>query len=396
MPDQNTYTVSDRITTDRITLATLVNTNPIVFNRFTPYAKFTNVFYGGFDGVNVMDRDQALFRDRAMSEDTGGKATEQQPEIGLTGVGNSNDKNQSGWGRRNNAIASYNRAVDILTDPMSSNVNVLVTPGIREPLVTDHAMNQVRDYSRAFYVLDLIKYDEKDERIYDDTRKKPDVRRTAELFESRVIDNNYVATYFPDVKIDDPINNRVVSVPASVAAIGALSYNDRVSFPWYAPAGFNRGSLDFVRNVETRLNSNDRDVLYDARINPIAVFPNSGFVIFGQKTLQQTKSALDRVNVRRLMLEIKRQVTSVANGLLFEPNNASTRTRFVNSVTPLLGLIQLQAGIEQFRVIMDDSNNSIEDVESNRLNGRIVVVPTRAVEFISVDFIITNSGVSFL
>jgi phage tail sheath protein FI len=96
------------------------------------------------------------------------------------------------------------------------------------------------------------------------------------------------------------------------------------------------------------------------------------------------------------MLEIKRQVTSVANGLLFEPNNASTRTRFVNSVTPLLGLIQLQAGIEQFRVIMDDSNNSIEDVESNRLNGRIVVVPTRAVEFISVDFIITNSGVSFL
>jgi hypothetical protein len=396
VPDQNTYTISDRFTTDRITLATLVNTNPIIFNRFTPYAKFTNVFYGGFDGVNVLDRDIALFKDRAMSEDAGGKATEQQPEIGLTGLGGSSDKNQSGWGRRNNAIASYNKAIDILTDPMSSNINVLVTPGIREPLVTDHAMNQVRDYSRAFYVLDLIKYDERDERIYDDARKKPDVRRTAELFESRAIDNNYVATYFPDVKIDDPINNRIVSVPASVAALGALSYNDRVSFPWYAPAGFNRGSLEFVRNVETRLNSNDRDVLYDARINPIAVFPNSGFVIFGQKTLQQTKSALDRVNVRRLMLEIKRQVTSVANGLLFEPNNASTRTRFVNSVTPLLGLIQLQAGIEQFRVIMDDTNNSIEDVESNRLNGRIVVVPTRAVEFISVDFIITNSGVNFL
>jgi hypothetical protein len=393
VPDRNTYTVSDRLLLNRITLATLVNTNPIVFNRFVPYAKFTNVFYGGFDGVNVLDRDIALFKDRALSDETGGKATEAQPDIGLEGF---DGKNQSGWGRRNNGIASYNKAIDILTDPMSSNINVLATPGIREPLVTDHAMIQVQDYSRAIYVLDLIKYDEKDDRIYDDTKKKPDVRRTAELFEARVVDNNYVATYFPDVKIDDPINNRVVSVPASVAAIGALSYNDRVAFPWYAPAGFNRGGLEFVRNIETRLNSNDRDVLYDARINPIAVFPNSGFVIFGQKTLQQTKSALDRVNVRRLMLEIKRQVTSVANGLLFEPNNAATRARFVNSVTPLLGLVQLQAGIEQFRVIMDDTNNSVEDVESNRLNGRIVVVPTRAVEFISVDFIITNSGVSFL
>jgi hypothetical protein len=392
-PNPETYTVTDRLVDDRMTLATLVHTNAVVFNRFTPYAKFTNVFYGGFDGVNILDRDQALFKDRAMSSDDGGKATQSQPEIGLMPI---NGENQSGWGRRNNAIASYNRAIDILTDPMSSNINILVTPGIREPFVTDYAMNQVRDYSRAFYVLDLIKYDEQDARIYDDTKKKPDVRRTAELFESRVIDNNYVATYFPDVKIDDPINNRVVSVPASVAALGALSYNDRVSFPWYAPAGFNRGGLEFVRNIETRLNSNDRDVLYDARINPIAVFPNSGFVIFGQKTLQQTKSALDRVNVRRLMLEIKRQVSSVANGLLFEPNNAQTRARFVNSVTPLLGLIQLQAGIEQFRVIMDDTNNSIEDVEANRLNGRIVVVPTRAVEFISVDFIITNSGVNFL
>jgi hypothetical protein len=392
-PNTETYAVTDRLIENRMTLATLFHANAVLFNRFSNYAKFTNVFYGGFDGVNVLDRDQALFKDRAMSSEINGKATQDQPDIGLAPI---NDENQSGWGRRNNAIASYNRAIDILTDPMSSNINVLITPGVREPFVTDYAMNQVRDYSRAFYVLDLIKYDEKNDRIYDDSKKKPDVRRTVEQFESRVVDNNYVATYFPDVKIDDPINNRVVSVPASVAAMGALSYNDRVSFPWYAPAGFNRGGLEFVRNVETRLNSNDRDVLYDARINPIAVFPNSGFVIFGQKTLQQAKSALDRVNVRRLMLEIKRQVSSVANGLLFEPNNAQTRTRFVNSVTPLLGLIQLQAGIEQFRVIMDDTNNSIEDVEANRLNGRIVVVPTRAVEFISVDFIITNSGVNFL
>jgi phage tail sheath protein FI len=243
--------------------------------------------------------------------------------------------------------------------------------------------------------MDIVKYDENSTRLYDDSRTKVDIRKTSELFEARAIDNNYAGTYLPDVHIDDPINNRVVKVPASVAALGTLAYNDKVAFPWYAPAGFNRGGMDLVRNVETRLNSNDRDTLYDARINPIAVFPNTGYVIFGQKTLQQAKSALDRVNVRRLMLEIKRQVVSVANNLLFEPNNAATRARFVGSVTPLLSLIQLQAGIEQFRVVMDDSNNTPEDALQNKLNGRIIVVPTRAVEFISIDFVITNSGVAF-
>ena len=153
--------------------------------------------------------------------------------------------------------------------------------------------------------------------------------------------------------------------------------------------------MDFVRNVETRLTSGDRDTLYDARINPIAVFPNTGFVIFGQKTLQFAKSALDRVNVRRLLLEVKREIVKIAERLLFEPNNSTTRARFVSQVTPVLGLIQLQAGIEQFKVICDASNNSFEDAEQNKMNGRIIVVPTRAVEFISIDFIVSNNGVDF-
>ena len=136
-------------------------------------------------------------------------------------------------------------------------------------------------------------------------------------------------------------------------------------------------------------------MLYDGRINPIATFPSSGFVIFGQKTLQQAKSALDRVNVRRLLLEVKRLVAGVAKKLLFEQNDAATRSRFVSQVTPLLALIQTQSGIEQFRVVCDDTNNTSLDVEANRMNGRIVIVPTRAVEFISIDFIVTNSGVSF-
>jgi len=229
---------------------------------------------------------------------------------------------------------------------------------------------------------------------------RPDAAETAEQFDSRAIDNNYAATYFPDVTITDGSTGRAIEVPASVAALGALGFNDRVSFPWFAPAGFNRGSLSFVRNTATRLLQEDRDTLYDARINPIANFPvesssRQQYVIFGQKTMQQAQSALDRVNVRRLLLEVKRLVSNVARNLLFEQNDATTRSRFVNQVNPLLATIAAQQGIEQFNVICDGSNNTQLDTEQNRMNGRIVLVPTRAIEFVAIDFIITNSGVSF-
>lgn len=394
LPDRNTYVVSDRTEggTNRFTLASLVHTSSVIFNRFTEFAKFTNVFYGGFDGLNILDKDLYYLRDRAFSSDAGGKSIDGIPDIGLPAVGGDN---QGGEGRRSNSNASVRRAVDIITDPISSNINLLAIPGVREPFVTDHALEKTKEYSMAMYVMDTLKYDEGGNRLYDDSIERVDVRETAEAFDSRALDNNYGATYFPDVFITDPVNNQAVKVPASVAALGALGASDSASHVWFAPAGFNRGSLGFVTNVENRLSSADRDTLYDARMNPIAVFPNAGFVVFGQKTLQFAKSALDRVNVRRLMLEIKRQVVSVANNLLFEPNNAQTRARFTNNVIPLLALIQLQAGIESFKVVMDETNNSSTDVESNRLNGRIVVVPTRAVEFISVDFVITNSGVTF-
>jgi phage tail sheath protein FI len=186
-----------------------------------------------------------------------------------------------------------------------------------------------------------------------------------------------------------------VKVPASIAALGALGFNDRVGYPWFAPAGFNRAALDFVTNVEVRLTSADRDTLYDSRINPIATFPRQGFVIFGQKTLQIKSSALDRVNVRRLLLEVKRIIISVALQLEFEQNTPDVWNKFVSQAVLALGLIQTQAGIEAFQVIMNETNNSQQDIDLNKLNGRIVVVPTRVIEFIAVDFVITNSGVSF-
>ena len=243
--------------------------------------------------------------------------------------------------------------------------------------------------------MDMAPFDDNNNRLFDNASKRPNVRKSVEQFEGRAIDNNYVATYFPDVIKEDRINLDAVNMPASIAALGALAHNDAVAYPWFAPAGFNRGALGDVINTEIKLNTEDRNVLYEARINPIASFPNSGFVIFGQKTLQQARSALDRVNVRRMLLEVKRIVSDVANKIIFEQNTPATRARFVAQVTPLLSVIQAQQGVDQFKVVMDSSNNSQEDIEQNRLNGKIILVPTRAVEFISVDFIITNAGVSF-
>jgi hypothetical protein len=391
-PDSSYYTIKDAgvgKSDQRLTFASLVNHNSSsFFNRFTEYAKFSTMFYGGFDGVNFLDRDNRLMNDKASSSDTGGKATDATPAIGLK-------THVAGKGSKNNIVSSFKEAVTIITNPMASRINILAVPGMRDAFISDHALEAVKSYSMAIYLMDVIKYASGGTRLFDDSTAKVDVQETSEQFENRVIDNNYGAAYFPDVDLVDVVNNEVVSVPASVAAMTALGFNDKVAYPWFAPAGFNRGALESVTNVDVRLNSADRDLLYDARINPIAVFPTGGFVIFGQKTLQVAKSALDRVNVRRLLLEVKRLVSGVATKLLFEQNNEQTRQRFVNQVTPLLTLIQAQAGIEKFGVVCDNTNNTDSDRESNKMNGRIILVPTRAVEFIAVDFVVTNSGVSF-
>jgi hypothetical protein len=345
--------------------------------------------YGGYDGVNFLDRDARRMNDKASSFDGGGGAELAYVAPGLL-------INPNGSGQSNSTVLSYKTAVDIMTDPMTINTNILVIPGIRETFVTDYAMKKVRDYGLAFYVMDIATYDDTAVRLYDDSTTRPDVDKTASALDARAIDNNYAGTYFPNVFIDDTVNKRRLKVPASVAAMGALAFNDRVAYPWFAPAGFNRAALDFVTNVEVRLNVSDRDRLYESRINPIATFPRLGFVIYGQKTLQVNKSALDRVNVRRLLLEVKRIIIGIANRIVFEQNTPEVRNKFVADTVLQLGLIQAQAGIESFKVICNETNNTQEDVDLNRLNGRIVVVPTRVIEFIAIDFIITNSGVQFV
>ena len=393
------HTVNDVANyTRRLTFASLAaSTNYKYLNRFTDYLKFTNIMYGGFDGLNILDSDMRLMNDKASSNDTaaGGKAGGSDHGSLKRFDSATNTGYTSGQGNDNNIISSYRTAGRIMTDPLASRVNVVAVPGIRSNYVTDYIGQLTREYSKALYIMDINAYDDDLNTIFDDSITRPNVRKTVEQFEGRAVDNNYIATYFPDVIKNDRINGDAVNMPASVAAIGALAYNDSIAYPWFAPAGFNRGALNDVINTEVRLNTEDRNVLYEARINPIANFPTGPFVIFGQKTLQQSRSALDRVNVRRMLLEVKRIVSDIANRIVFEQNTPSTRGRFVAEVTPALSTIQVQQGIDQFKVVMDASNNTQLDVEQNRLNGRIVLVPTRAVEFIAMDFIITNSGVSF-
>ena len=384
VPSTPRYDVADIASSadNRLTFASLIAAgSETYFNKFTNYLKFTNMFHGGFDGLNFLDRDSRLMNDKAASSAEGGKAAGT-----LLSYEHLNSVSDPGSGANNNIVNSYRTATSIMTDPLASRINILTIPGIRDSFVTDHAAELTRDYSKAIYLMDIPSYDDTPTRLYDDALTRPNVRKTVEQFEGRAIDNNYVASYFPDVVKNDPINGDAVNMPASIAAL---------AYPWFAPAGFNRGSLNDVINTKIRLNTEDRNVLYEAKINPIANFPNGGYVIFGQKTLQQSRSALDRVNVRRMLLEVKRIVSDVANKLIFEQNTPSTRSRFVSQVTPLLSVIQSQQGINQFKIVMDSSNNTREDIEQNRLNGKIILVPTRAIEFIAVDFIITNSGVSF-
>ena len=388
--DPDIYTIADG-NKNRLTFASLASlTSSVYFNKFSDYTKFTTFLHGGFDGLNILDKNMYLMNDKASSSDTGGYATSTPLDIGLDTTANS-----FGSGDSNAIVNSYRSAARILTDEISSRANIVIVPGIRDTSLTNFILGRLKEYGKAFYIMDIPSYDASQNRLFDGDTEVPNVEKTAQVFAGRSVDNNYSGVYFPNVRIQDDVNNRPVPVPASIAALGALAYSDSISYPWFAPAGFNRGSLGFVTNTDVRLNQEDRDTLYDQRINPIASFPNAGFVIFGQKTLQIAKSSLDRVNVRRMLLEVRRLVGEVAERIVFEQNTPATRARFVAEVTPLLSNVQSQQGIDQFKVIMDSSNNSTEDVNNNILNGRIVIVPTRAVEFIAMDFIITNSGVDF-
>lgn len=390
----STYTVQDGDAVTRQTLASLIHsgTVPILFNKFAQYMKFSTIVQGGFDGVNILDKNAARLGDKGTSTETNGGANGSFLSPGFA-------SNQAGAGSLNNAIVSYQKAIDIMTNPMLSNINVMAIPGIREPIVADYAAVAIQNYEMALYIMDIPYYDYNQNRIFDEdatvSGSSISVINTANLFDGRGYDNNYIATYFPNFFINDTVNNRRLVVPASIAALAAIGFNDRLSYPWFAPAGFNRASLDFVTLTQVRINQPDRDLLYKTRINPIVKFPGQSYVIFSQQTLQQAKTALSSINVRRMLLEVKRIIVQVGNSILFDQNTPALQAKFVNAVTPLLANIQTKQGISMFKVTCDSSNNSSADVDQNKMNGSIRLVPVLAVEFIAMDFIITPSGVSF-
>ena len=215
---------------------------------------------------------------------------------------------------------------------------------------------------------------------------------TSVVNEAAGIDSSYTATYWPWVQTIDPDLGSQVWVPASTMIPGVYAFNDRAGEPWFAPAGLNRGGMSTVLRAERKLTNGNRDTLYQGNVNPIATFPNTGVVVFGQKTLQKRPSALDRVNVRRLLIELKSYISQVADNLVFEQNTLATRNNFLTQVNPYLASVQQRQGLYAFKVVMDDSNNTPDVIDRNQMVGQIYIQPTKTAEFIYLDFNILPTG----
>ena len=212
---------------------------------------------------------------------------------------------------------------------------------------------------------------------------------------AQTLDSSYAATYWPWVQMQSLETGKLIWSPASTAIPGVYATNDRIGAEWFAPAGFNRGGVGGVIQAERKLSPADRDTLYLGKVNPLATFPGNGTVVFGQKTLQTKATALDRVNVRRLLIELKRTVGNIGKTLLFEQNTAATRNRFLAAVNPYMESIQQRQGLYSYRVVMDDTNNTADVIDRNQMVGQIFLQPTKTAEYIILDFNVTPTGVEF-
>lgn len=336
------------------------------------YAKFSFFVQGGFDGVNIFNDDKANLTNAAVKREM--DDSDQGQNDGPT-------------------VMAYKKALDIMGQTSEVDVKLLAIPGIRDETITDYAIDTVESRFDALYIMDIEERDNVDTVITSSSDQTISVTNTATAFTNRNLDSSFAAAYFPDVMITDPFTLTNVQVPPSVVVLGAMSLNDKVAHPWFAPAGFARGALDSTIQTAVQLNRDDIDILYDARINPIVAFPGQGGpVVWGQKTLQSAQSSLNRVNVRRLLIEIRRQIKTLANQIIFEPNRDSTLARFESLVRSRLQRVQELQGVERFKVRIDTTTTTQADVENNTIRGKIYVQPTRTAEFVSLDFVVTNAG----
>ena len=332
-------------------------------------AKFNVYLQGGFDGVNIFNYGERYLTNRAVYE-----------ELDFVSRGE-----QTG-----SAVVAYNTALNLMSDATEVDIQLFAVPGITNPVITDRALQIAENRFDALYLMDIETYDT-DGNIVLESTQIPSVRFTANEFRDRNINSSFGACYFPEVIMRDTVANQLRQVPPSVVALGAFSFNDSVAFPWFAPAGFARGALSTTERSTIELSRTNMDALYEVDINPIVSFAGSqGLVIWGQKTMYAQQSALDRVNVRRLLLSIRRQVRQVANRILFEQTLPETLARFSQLVNPILKRIQDQRGVDRFLVRIDTSTTTQADFENKTIRGKIFLQPTRTLEFLSVDFVINN------
>jgi phage tail sheath protein FI len=275
------------------------------------------------------------------------------------------------------------KQINALSNADEWDINMVVAPGITK---NDHSyvhtaiVDMVEQRADAFFITEM---------------GDSDLSLTQTITKASELDTNYAATYYPWVKTIDINTNKLVTVPPSVLLPGVFAANDRVAAEWFAPAGLNRGGLVGAVSVLNRLTQSERDELYEGKVNPIAQFPGQGIVVFGQKTLQDKPSALDRINVRRLLLTVRKYIASTSRFLIFEQNTSTTRNRFLNIVNPYLESIQQRQGLYAFRVVMDETNNTPDVIDRNILKGAIYLQPTKTAEFIQIDFNILPTGAAF-
>jgi hypothetical protein len=278
----------------------------------------------------------------------------------------------------------YTTALTLLTNKDEYDFNILLTPGLflgaNAAISDSSAISTVEDRGDAFAIQDLV--------AYGDTKSNAITAAAAST-------SNYGAGYWPWVQVQSANLGRPVWCPPSVVMAGVYAFNDAVGAEWFAPAGLNRGGIGSVIRAEKRLSANDRDTLYAANVNPLATFPGEGVVAFGQKTFQKRATSLDRVNVRRLLINLKRFVTSVSRQLVFEQNTTVTRNRFLSVVNPYMEQIVSKQGLYAYKVIMDETNNSADVIDRNQLVGQIYVQPTKTAEFIILDFTLQPTGAAF-
>ena len=340
------------------------------------YNSFTAPLFGGFDGFDIK------LPDPLYNKGMGTAATE----------------------RNSSAYYTLKRAIDTVSDPESVEMNLLAAPGLTNASLTQHMISVCEDRADAMALIDLPSvYLPTAEAYYADkaSRIGTTPQGAATSLRDRRIDSSYGAAFYPWVQTRDERTGAAVWLPPSAAMLGVLASSERKAQLWFAPAGFNRGGLSEgaagipISGVTEKLTSKERDLLYEASINPIASFPSTGIVVFGQKTLQESQSALDRINVRRLVIYLKKQISVISTKILFEQNVQTTWNRFTGLVEPFLANVKSNFGISDYKLILDESTTTPDLVDQNIMYAKIMVKPARSIEYIAIDFVIASTGASF-